>query len=256
MEVEERYNKEIEGLTNKLTKFQDIQNQLPDLAEEFNKLSVQISSGFAELSSPILTKFIEIERDIKQLNEFFENKTNDTVTALNEDKDEINQLKEQVIKLQSDITLVSSYFSNSNAMHEKINILEESVNQLSNEIHQSFKNEFLQIQQEFNSVKSDVNGFRFDSLNIKNMDTSLFDMNNSIVKVQRDIMLLKEKLKKEEKDQFIELNEMINPNDIVVDEDNIKEQVQTIIDYTVTPKTKVSNKRLQDMIDKGEIEIK
>lgn len=81
-------------------------------------------------------------------------------------------------------------------------------------------------------------------------------MNNSIVKVQRDIMLLKEKLKKEEKDQFIELNEMINPNDIVVDEDNIKEQVQTLIDYTVTPKTKVSNKRLQDMIDKGEIEIK
>ena len=81
-------------------------------------------------------------------------------------------------------------------------------------------------------------------------------MNNSIVKVQRDIMLLKEKLKKEEKDQFIELNEMINPNDIVVDEDNIKEQVQTIIDYTVTPKTKVSNKKLQDMIDKGEIEIK
>jgi predicted nucleotidyltransferase len=88
------------------------------------------------------------------------------------------------------------------------------------------------------------------------MDTSLFDMNNSIVKVQRDIMLLKEKLKKEEKDQFIELNEMINPNDIVVDEDNIKEQVQTIIDYTVTPKTKVNNKKLQDMIDKGEIEIK
>lgn len=88
------------------------------------------------------------------------------------------------------------------------------------------------------------------------MDTNLFEMNKSIVKVQRDIMILKEKLKKEEKDKFIELNEMINPNDIVVDEDNVKEQVQTIIDYTVAPKVKANSKKIIDMIDKGEIEIK
>lgn len=246
----------IDEVEAKLTKIQDIQNKLPDLSVEFDKLSVQLSSGFTELSSPMLNKFIEIKRDISQLNEFFDNKINETITALNEDKAQTEGLKENVLLLQQDIKTFSSYFSATNEIREKTNMLETQVNQLSNDINQTFKNEFLQIQQDVNSIKLDINGFKFDSLNIKNMDSNIFEMNKSIVKAQRDIMVLKEKLKNDEKDKFLELNETINPNDIIVDEDNIKEQVQTIIDYTVTPKIKPSSKKIIDMIDKGEIEIK
>ena len=87
------------------------------------------------------------------------------------------------------------------------------------------------------------------------MDASIFDMNSSMTKIQQDILQLKDKIKREDQYRHSELQDTINPSDIVIDDNNVKQQVQ-LIEYSITPKIKTNNRRIEDMIDKGEIMIK
>lgn len=248
-ELEKKLNNSVQDNITKVEKL------ITDINPKFQLLSTQIASGLTELGQPITNKFTEIKRDINDLKEFFDKKEETNSEQLTEFNNNILSITDTVQNLKSDLTIIQKYFVEVTNIQEKIKKLESDFLNVSNE-SQIFKSDIIKLQQKLSELKVDFNSFRLDSINVKNLDAQVFDMNNTIIKIQQDINKFRNKLKNKENSEINELKEIINPNDIIVDEQNVKQQYQQIIDFNIAPKIKQNNKKIEDMIDNGEIIIK
>lgn len=248
-ELEKKLNNSVQDNITKVEKL------ITDINPKFQLLSTQIASGLTELGQPITSKFTEIKRDINDLKEFFNKKEETNSEQLTEFNNNILSITDTVQNLKSDLTIIQKYFVEVTNIQEKIKKVESDFLNVSNE-SQIFKSDIIELQQKLSELKVDFNSFRLDSINVKNLDAQVFDMNNTIIKIQQDINKFRNKLKNKENTEINELKEIINPNDIIVDEQNVKQQYQQIIDFNITPKIKQNNKKIEDMIDNGEIIIK
>lgn len=248
-ELEKKLNNSVQDNITKVEKL------ITDINPKFQLLSTQIASGLTELGQPITSKFTEIKRDINDLKEFFDKKEETNSKQLTEFNNNILSITDTVQNLKSDLTIIQKYFVEVTNIQEKIKKVESDFLNVSNE-SQIFKSDIINLQQKLSELKVDFNSFRLDSINVKNLDAQVFDMNNTIIKIQQDINKFRNKLKNKENSEINELKEIINPNDIIVDEQNVKQQYQQIIDFNIAPKIKQNNKKIEDMIDNGEIIIK
>lgn len=112
-------------------------------------------------------------------------------------------------------------------------------------------------QQNITDIKSEINSIKIDYINIKSMTEDIESLQTEINRLKRNIQVLETKLSESKNDNKEQLEEIIAPNNIVVDDKNINQQYLTIIETSEPEKQpKLSDDKIKDMIDNGQIIIK